>query len=246
MNIKILYIIVLTIILSGCASVQVSQKSSVIDYLYPSQDIKSVKPGLPPLITPLAVGIAFVPQGQELNQNPVSVSLWAGKTKPNELDDIRKKALLKIISHKFRQQKLFDNVQVIPPNYLTEKGGFENLDKIQTMYGIDVIALIAYNQNQFFTEGTSSDLYTTLGGEYLISGSQYDTGTLMDTTIYDVTSKTLLFRAQGTSLIKARAIPKNLTDELTEDSIQGFDFASEMMLRNLDNRLTHFANSVNK
>ena len=157
MNIKTVLIIVLLSILSGCASIHESKNSSVIDYLYPSQDIKSIKPGLPPLITPLAVGIAFVPLDMKLNQNPVSASLWAGKTKPNTLDEVRQKALLKIISHKFKQQKSFDNVQLIPPNYLTEKGSFKNLDKIQTMYGIDVIALIAYNQNQFFAEGTTSD-----------------------------------------------------------------------------------------
>ena len=212
----------------------------------PTQDIKSVKPGLPPLITPLAVGIAFVPINNEPAERAANVSLWAGKTKPNLLDDARQTALLKIISYKFKQQSLFSNVQLIPPNYLTEKGGFANLDKIQTMYGIDVIALIAYNQNQFFAEGTTSDLYTTLGGEYLMSGEQYDTGTLMDTTVYDLTSKTLLFRAQGTSLIKARTFAANLTDELIEDSIRGFDFASEMMLLNLDNRLVQFSNSVNR
>ena len=79
-----------------------------------------------------------------------------------------------------------------------------------------------------------------------MSGEQYDTGTLMDTTVYDLTSKTLLFRAQGTSLIKARTFAANLTDELIEDSIRGFDFASEMMLLNLDNRLVQFSNSVNR
>ena len=85
----------------------------------------------------------------------------------------------------------------------------------------------------------------TLSGVHEILGEQYDTGTLIDTSVYDLTSQRLLFRAQGSSMIKARESSTSLTSELTEDRNTGFDFASDMMLRNLENRLQRFNTRVN-
>lgn len=66
MNILYKFFIVLCVImLSGCAvfnSQKITHnKSSVVDYLYPKQANRTVKPTIPRLNLPLKVGIAFVP-----------------------------------------------------------------------------------------------------------------------------------------------------------------------------------------
>ena len=112
------------------------------------------------------------------------------------------------------------------------------------MFGVDVIALLAYDQAQFTDEGWASITYWTVVGAYIVQGERNDTKTMMDAVVYDIPSRKLLFRAPGVSQIKASATPINLKEGLRDDSERGFEQASTNMVGNLQEELAQFKDRV--
>ena len=215
---------------AGCAYLRegggTHQKSSVVEYLYPTTQVVE-RPTIPRLSLPLRAGVAFVP--------------GSGPSKLSEKD---KMDLMARIAAEFRTLPFLKDIELVPSTYLTPGGGFTNLDQIRTMYGIDVIALLAYDQVQHTDEGLLSLLYWTLVGAYLIEGEKNDTITMMDATVYDIASRKMLFRAPGTSQIKGSATPINLSEQLRGDSLEGFRNASEDLIVNLQAQLELFKAKV--
>jgi rhombotail lipoprotein len=229
-------------LLSGCSNQQTRSTSNLVDYLYPKEQTTKIEPGTPNLKLPLKIGIAFVPA-----QSPdhYGKNEWTGRSDlTTALTEAKKTKLLEKVAGHFRQEKFVSDIQVIPSNYLTPQGSFSNLSQIKTMYDIDVIALVSFDQIQF-TDGSFLSLsYWTLVGAYTISGEKNDTNTLLDTTIYDIESKKMLFRAPGTSHVKGRSTPVNLSEELRLDSIEGFDLATENMIKNLEEQMNAFRERI--
>lgn len=229
--------VVLLLAVSGCASQQLGSRSSVVDYLYPEQQVV-IEPGIAQLPLPLRVGIAFVPDGRLHNRgsNPWG---WADPG-ANTLTEKDKLQIMAQLSDHFRQHDFISDIQLIPSAYLLSQGSFANLDQLKSMFGIDVIALISFDQMQFSDEGKTALSYWTLVGAYLVSGQKNDTHTLLDTAVYDITSRKLLFRAPGSSQVKGRSTPINLNEELRADSKQSFDAATAQMVQNLELELLSF------
>ena len=238
-----LLILMLAVLLSGCAARQTRMKSSVVDYLYPTQSETAVQPRIPVLNIPVKVGIAFVP---EQPVRSAGMKLWPGDTGGVAPTEAKKADLLERVADHFRKHEFVSDIEVIPSAYLTPGGGFANLEQIKTMYGIDVIALVSYDQVQFTDEGFLSVTYWTLVGAYVFSGEKNDTSTMLDTAVYDIQSRNMLFRAPGTSNIKGRATPINLSEELRADSIEGFEQATDEMISNLDTQLANFREKVKR
>lgn len=241
MNIKINQIILFLLLIivaftSGCASKQTRTKSSVVDYLYPKESGKIVQPSIPLLNIPIKVGIAFVPDQ--------SAKMRWTRSRSTMLTEVDKANLLEKVANNFRGYKFVSDIEVIPSAYLTPKGGFSNLEQIQTMYGIDVIALVSYDQAQFTDKDFLSLTYWTLIGAYIVSGEKNDTSTMLDTAVYDIASKKMLFRAPGTSKVKGRATPINLNEELRADSLKSFEEASKKMTNNLIIKLNDFKEKI--
>jgi len=233
----LLLIGLLAIFLSGCAGQQLRTKSSVVDYLYPNKSDTAIKPSIPTLSLPLKVGIAFVP---ESTRRSGGYRMWSGMYGANNLTEAKKTDLLDKVADHFKTQKFVSDIEVIPSAYLTPGGGFSNLEQIKTMYGIDVIALVSYDQVQFTDEGVLSLTYWTIIGAYIVSGEKNDTNTMLDTAVYDIASKKMLFRAPGVSNVKGRSTPINLSEELRADSIQSFEEATNSMIANLEIQLERF------
>jgi rhombotail lipoprotein len=143
--------------------------------------------------------------------------MWTGIIGVSSLTEAEKTNLLDKVADNFRKYDFVSEIEVIPSAYLTEGGSFQNLDQIKTMYGTDVIALVSYDQVQFTDEGLLSLTYWTLLAAYVISGEKNDTSTMLDTAVYDIESRKMLFRAPGTSSIKGRSTPINLSEELRAD-----------------------------
>ena len=112
------------------------------------------------------------------------------------------------------------------------------------MYGIDVVALLSYDQTQFTDEGLASITYWTLIGAYLIPGEKNDTNTMVDASVYDIQSRKMLFRAPGINHIKGKATPINLSEQLRVDSIESFKAASKDLVTNLEIQLEMFKEKV--
>ncbi|ARD23996.1 rhombotarget lipoprotein [Shewanella japonica] len=239
-NIRLVSILAM-LLLSGCASQQVNTKSSVMDYLYPKSSEAVITPAIPQLTLPLRVGVAFVPASKS---DSSSHNSWTGNSYSAGLSESKKTEILESVASNFRMLDFVSSIEVIPSAYLTAGGSFANLSQIQTMYGIDVIALVSYDQVQFTDEGILSLSYWTIVGAYVVSGEKNDTNTLMDTVVYDIDSKMMLFRAPGTSQISGSSTPINLSEELRADSIQGFEQAADSMVMNLNTQLDSFKKRV--
>ena len=190
---------------------------------------------MPVLNIPLKVGVAFVPE-------QLTKSRWARNS--GALTEINKAKLLENVASHFRGLEFVSDIEVIPSAYLTAGGSFSNLEQIKTMYGTDVIALVSYDQSQFTDEDFLSLTYWTIIGAYIISGEKNDTSTMLDTVVYDIASKKMLFRAPGTSNVKGRSTPVNLSEELRIDSMKSFEEAAEEMVKNLDIQLASFKEKI--
>jgi rhombotail lipoprotein len=112
------------------------------------------------------------------------------------------------------------------------------------MYGVDAVALLAYDQVQFTDEGAASFLYWTIVGAYVVPGEKNTTQTMMDAVIYDIKSRKMLFRAPGVSQVKSTATPVNLSEELRNNSEQGFQEAAKDLIKNLDTQLAFFKDKI--
>lgn len=243
LNVFSVFIVLLAVVLAtSCGGQSVRYRSSAVDYLYPNSSDTVIQPSVPRLNIPVNVGVAFVPShGVDRTRDT-----WSWAQGEALLTEAKKMELLQTIAGHFEKYEFVNNIEVIPSPYLTHGGGFDNLKQIKTMYGVDVIALVSYDQVQFTDEGMLSLTYWTIVGAYIFSGEKNDTSTMMDTVVYDIVSKKMLFRAPGTSLIKGSSTPVNLSEELRDDSVKGFEVATQEMKSNLDIQLNLFKEKIKK
>ncbi len=216
--------------LTSCATSKSKHYSSnVVQYLYPNKRQPVEMPEIPLLSLPLRVGIAFVPETMSNHKT---------------LTELNKTDLMKEVSTHFKKYDFVKSIEIIPSPYLTQNGSFANLDQIRTMFGIDVIALLSYDQTRFTDEGLASITYWTIIGAYMVPGEKNDTHTMVDATVYDIKSRKMLFRAPGTSHIKSMATPVNLSEQVRKDSLEGFKLASRKLVINLEEQLRLFKEKV--
>jgi rhombotail lipoprotein len=216
---------------AGCANFLQQERhtsASVVDFLYPDTRAPVVEPGTPELRLPLRVGIAFVPS------TAASPSLT----------QTRERELLQRVADHFKQYDFVKSIEVIPSDYLRPHGSFANLEQIRTLYGVDVVALVSYDQVQFTDQGALSLTYWTIVGAYVIPANKNDTQTLLDTVVMDVGSRKMLFRAPGTDRVTGRATLVNASEQLRIDSAASFDAAGGRMIDNLDQELARFKEKV--
>lgn len=230
MNYRVICCLVLVLLLASCTTNRSSHhSSSVVQYLYPDIDKPMISEQVPRLRLPLRVGIAFIPEQQ---------------THYSVINEEQKVKLMREVEGHFKQYDFVKHIEIIPGTYLRTNGSFSNLDQLATMFGIDVIALISYDQSRFTDNGVASITYWTLIGAYIIPGEKNDTHTMVDTAVYDIASRKLLFRAPGISHIHSNATPVNLSEQLRADSTQGFNDASSDLILKLDEKLQQFRERV--
>lgn len=228
------------VVLAGCETFGVARHhraNSLYAYLYSDQAGHVDAPAIPKLSLPLRVGIAFVPAGGGGR---------GGNYFPQDevFSENDKARLMQRISEQFKPFPFVKSIEIIPTAYLTPGGGFANLDQLRTIYGIDVIALLSYDQVQFTDEGILSLTYWTIVGAYVVPGEKNETKTMLDAAVYDINSRTLLFRAPGLSSVKSSATPVNLSQELRENSGLGFEDAATNLVAGLKIQLEEFKERV--
>lgn len=216
-------VIVLAAVSVGCATRQQSVSSNAFEYLYPEGSDGTPGSSVA-LELPLRVGIAFAP----------------GAGYGSSLTGAKTKELMATIADTFRDREMVERIEIVPGHYLTRGGGFEEMDRIKTALGLDLIVLVSYDQHQFTDPGVSSFTYWTIVGAYVVKGSKQDTATMMDAAVFDIESKALLFRASGESSVKNRATGIGEDKAWRKASSQGFDDAVVDLAANLDDALTEF------
>lgn len=227
--------------LAGCSTMDgVERKrratSSVVDYLYPDKQV-AVAPSIPHLSLPLRVGMAFVPDGTQ-EQNP-----WRSQ-ESYRLNEKEKMDLMDRVAAEFKALPFVKEVEPIPSAYIREKGSFTNLDQIKLMHGIDVIVLLSYDQVQHTDDSILSLTYLSIVGAAVIRGEKNDTSTMIDAVVMDIASRKMLFRAPGTSQVKAVATPLHLQQELRANAIKGYQLAADNLVLNLKDQLERFKEKI--
>jgi len=212
------------LLVAGCYSGATQLRTSALAYLYPKGS-----PAIPPsdvqLKVPVRVGVAFAPSG----------ATWQDTfTEPQKI------ALLTRLADAFRGREGFESVQVIPSNYLSAGGSFDDLDRLAAAFGIDLVALVSYDQFQFHDSSRWSLAYLTIVGAYVIEGEENDTRTLMDATIFDIASRSMLFHATGQSRVRAESTPIDASKVNREKREEGFELAMSDLIRNLDSAVAGF------
>jgi len=144
------------ILSTGCVGshrgMETRKRSTTVDFLYPGKEHVATKPGVPSMTLPLDIGIAFVPE--------------TGRRGDAGFSDEQKERLMTSVAEHFKDQPFIRNIEIIPTAYLKPGGGFANLDQVRTMFGVDVIALVSYDQIQHTDERAYSFAYLTVIGMY--------------------------------------------------------------------------------
>ncbi|WP_445773150.1 rhombotarget lipoprotein [Shewanella sp.] len=219
-------------LLSSC-SMMVSQQagkqsvsSSLMDFLYPKKEDRAVlNEEIPVLTLPVKVGIAFVPS-----------SGWQNRSmhKKDEYE------LLEKVKASFVKYDYIDRIEVIPSTYLAGGEGFTTLEQVGRLYNVDVIALVSYDQVTQSVENNAALLYWTIVGMYVIPGNENTIQTFVDTAVFDIKSRKMLFRAPGISKLEKRTTAIGIDETIAEKSMEGFDIAVKDMTKNLDDELARF------
>jgi len=199
--------------------------SSLVDYLYPDGGEPPVFDGrVPTLQLPLRVGVAFVPS--HVTDETVSEALKA--------------RLLEQVRSRFAAEDYLRDLVVVPETYLRGQRGFSGLEQVARLYGLDVIALISYDQVALSDDRTSSILYWTIVGAYFIEGSSNDVSTFVDTAVFDVRTRKLLLRAPGVNELSVNSTLVRNQERLREARQASFEAAMDDMSTNLADELTRF------
>jgi len=209
------------------------RRSSLLDYLYPKEKAAPApNPAGARLKLPLRLGIAFVPGGGHSWR--VQNLLAPGQEKP----------LLDVVKHSFKDKPWVGEIKLVPSTYLRAGGGFENMDQVARMYGVDVMALVSVDQIQYTDPKWYSFTYLSVVGAYVLPGDANDTRTLIDAAVYDVASHTFLLRAPGQSQLKGSSTWAYRERQLREHSGKGLALAMEDLAKNLDAEVAAFKAEV--
>jgi rhombotail lipoprotein len=218
-------------VLAGCASMfhhnGARQTGSIVDYLYPNaNDAPAMQPTVTQLRPPVRVGIAFVPGSR------------------TDLPEAEKQRLLERVRGAFSQYQYIGNIEIIPSGYLRPRGGFDNLDQVASMFNVEVMALVSYDQIRFDDPNRLAVLYWTIVGAYLVNGDRYDVQTMLDAAVFDIKSRKLLFRAPGTSQVKGSATMANFGERSRNAQLDGYRQAVDQLIPQLQNQLADFKERI--
>lgn len=239
MHKRLIGLLVACLSLSGCASLRdlfddnaerSGSASSVVEFLYP----KGQKPDIqldrtPELRLPIRVGVAFIPE--------------AGGSKPSIISSTLKASLVSKVATHFKDRRHIDYVVPISSNYLSYTKGFNGLEQIANIYGVDVIALISYDQLRMQETHPGSLLFWTLGGPLTIPffpGDTLKVHTFVDTAVIDIQSRKLLFRAAGTHNAQRQTTMLGAKGNTYEQAEASFSEAIKHMTANLETEIISF------
>jgi rhombotail lipoprotein len=222
------------LLLAACSSLwnhtnQQTNSSSLVNYLYPNGQMQEHQPTIPTLALPLRVGLAFVPQNR-----------WGGYRLP-ETERIK---LLEKVRTSFLDKPYIADIQVVPEIYLRGQNGFSGLEQLGRLHGFDVMALVSYDQVFASADRGSSLFYWTIVGAYVIPGTSNTVNSFVDTAVFDLDTRQLLFRAPGTDVQERRSTAVESERTKARLGAVGFDLAMTEMIPNLDHELERFSDRV--
>jgi rhombotail lipoprotein len=228
----------IAVLLSGCANLgcgpncgtHAHNSSSLVEFLYPHGAAPPQQNSIPQLRVPLRVGLAFLPSTE--------TSATGG------LDAAHQEQLLERIRARFSSRPFVAEIVMIPDYYLRGRSGFQGLEGVQRLYGVDVMALVSYDQVVHTDDNNWSLGYLTIVGAYVLKGNRHDVSTLVDLAVVDPVSHALVLRAGGTSTGHGNTTLINANREIRGAAAEGYDAATDQMIEHFDSALTKFEADV--
>jgi rhombotail lipoprotein len=230
-----LFLLLFIFMTTACAGLLGSSRregvsSSLVDYLYPEGEQPPPPTGqFPQLQLPLRIGLAFVPAGYGNSQG---------------LSEAERMKMLNDVKTTFTGRDFIEEIAVIPQAYMGTGRGFTALEQTARLYDLDVMALVSYDQVANTSEKTSSLLYWTIVGAYVVKGNKNDAQTFVDTAVFDIATRKLLFRAPGVSEIQSSATLVDQAQDMRVIQRKGFEQAMADMTKNLDAELARFKERI--
>ena len=223
-------------LLTGCSSLwdwrggsRGGTASSLVDYLYPGGQVPpDADAAVPVLELPLRVGIAFVP----------------GQPRYGTLSEATKVQLLETVRGEFVDREYISHIEVIPDTYLRSSEGVTGMQQVARLYGVDIMALVSYDQVAVSEENTAGILYWTIVGAYVIKATSNEVQTFVDTAVFDVDTARLLFRAPGADTTMDRSTLVEAGETVRKARDAGISAAMGQMTVNLAAELDQFTERV--
>jgi rhombotail lipoprotein len=233
---KNLFLALLALSLVGCSSFwnwsggnRSGTSSSLVDYLYPDGQIPpAFDETVPRLELPLRAGIAFVP----------------GQSSYGTISEATRMQLLEKVKAQFLDREYISHIEVIPDTYLRSSKGITGMQQVARLYGVDVMALVSYDQVAVSEENTAGILYWTIVGAYVIKATSNEVQTFVDTAVFDVETARLLFRAPGADTTADRSTLVEAGEAVRKARDASFAAAMEQMTVNLAGELDRFQERV--
>ena len=234
-------LVAVTAALSGCAllfpdrcmwgcGTHNRRSSSLVEFLYPDGAAPPPRNSIPELHVPLRVGLAFLPSSLPGRADGPSAA--------------QREQVLERIRERFKSRKFIADILVIPDYYLTGRRGFEGLAGVQRLYGVDLLALVSYDQVTHEDDNNWSLGYLTIVGAYVLEGTRHDVATLVDLAVVDPATHSLVLRAGGTDSRHGSSTLINERPDLRRAGDFSFSTASEQMIAHFDTALTDFESEV--
>lgn len=229
--------------LTGCESLNIScigscrhahaqNSTSLVAFLYPNGEAPVGEHTQPQLHLPLRVGLAFLPS--------------QGLESENALDAAHKEVLLEQVRQRFKSRKFVADIVVIPDYYLRGNKGFAGLEGVQRLYGIDLMALLSYDQVTHEDDNDWSLAYVTIVGAYVVKGTRHDVSTLVDLAVVDPMTHSLVLRAGGFDNSHGNTRLISESQELRQAAARSYDGATQQMIEHFDAALTQFETQVHE
>jgi rhombotail lipoprotein len=218
--------------LAGCETAlkerdESRQGASVMQYLFPDNATAGTMAAADAtaLRIPLRIGVAFVP-------SPALSSIGATEAQQQQM--------LAQVAKSFERYPFVGEIKAVPTTYLQAGGGFADVERAARIFDVDVVALLSYDQVQFREKTRNSVWYWTGVGAYMAKGDQFDVHTMIESTVIDVKSHRLLFRAAGTSLQHGGATAANVAETTRAARTVGFQQALDQLIPQLQSSLETF------
>ena len=223
----------------GCGTVEIHKSSSAVDYLFP-EGAPASAPRDVTLRLPVRVGIAFAPGGKSSHYDDLAQL----SAEVSALSEVERQRILEQVAAAVTRLDDVHTAQTIPSQYLHVGGSFDEIDQIAQTFGIDLLVLLSYDQLQFSHTNNWSLAYMTIFGAWFVEGEDNQTQTFIEAMVYDIPSRTLLFRATGSSQLGGSATPLDTLPELQRDAAKGLAKSTEELLLNLGRALTAFEQQI--
>ncbi|MCF6317998.1 MAG: rhombotarget lipoprotein [Proteobacteria bacterium] len=205
--------------------------TSLVGFLYPQGKVPLSDKSSPVLNLPLRIGLAYIPD----------------RSNKKVISPVLKNTLLENIKSSFKNKHYVSEMIVIPEMYLQNSQGYETLEQIKNLYQLDVIALVSYDQIVNAKENLLSLSYLTIVGAYIFPGTGYQVNTLIDMAVIDVDSRSILFRAAGTSSSKNKIVPEAYRSQAYRtNQNKEFEISMSNMQNNLIVELSNFEQRLRK